>query len=100
MFPSRCPAAMTGGAMHFAIQTGVGDPNWCPAVMAPDAVRSFARAAEECGWRAVAFTDHPAPSTRWVQGGGEGSSDPFGSLAFCAAVTRTIGMLTWGVGLP
>lgn len=86
--------------MKYAVQHGIGDPKWSPAVLAPDAVTSFARTAEATGWSAIAFTDHPAPSTRWVQGGGEGSSDPFGSLAFCAAVTRTIRLLTWVLVLP
>jgi probable F420-dependent oxidoreductase len=86
--------------MKFGVQHGIGDPNWSPAVMEPSAVASFARAAEECGWSAIAFTDHPAPSSRWVHGGGEGSSDPFSSLAFCAAVTSTIRLLTWVLVLP
>lgn len=86
--------------MKFAVQHGIGDPKWSPAILAPAAVTSFAQVAEAVGWSAIAFTDHPAPSTRWVQGGGEGSSDPFGSLAFCAAVTRTIRLLTWVLVLP
>jgi probable F420-dependent oxidoreductase len=81
--------------VKFAVQHGVGDPGWSPAILRPEAVSSFARAAEECGWSAIAFTDHPAPSSRWVRGGGEGSSDPFASLAFCAAVTTRIRLLTW-----
>jgi probable F420-dependent oxidoreductase len=98
-----CPAGVRASrrrAVKFAVQHGVGDPKWSPAVLAPDAVRSFAQAAEDTGWSAIAFTDHPAPSSRWVHGGGEGSSDPFGSLAFCAAVTRSIRLLTWVLVLP
>jgi probable F420-dependent oxidoreductase len=86
--------------MKFAVQHGIGDPQWSPAILTPHAVTSFALAAEDCGWSALAFTDHPAPSTRWVQGGGEGSSDPFASLAFCAAITETIRLLTWVLVLP
>jgi probable F420-dependent oxidoreductase len=81
--------------MKFAVQHGVGDSNWSPSVIEPAALTSFARATEECGWSAIGFTDHPAPSSRWVHGGGEGSSDPFSSLAFCAAVTSRIRLLTW-----
>ncbi len=81
--------------MKFAVQHGIGDPNWSAAILEPDAVISLARAAEDCGWAAIAFTDHPAPSSRWVHGGGEGSSEPFSSLAFCAAVTSRIKLLTW-----
>src|SRR5260370_5730831 len=86
--------------MKFAVQHGVGDPGWSPAILRPEAVSSFAGAAEECGWSAIAFTDHPAPSSRWVHGGGEGSSDPFASLAFCAANTTRIRLLTWVLVLP
>lgn len=86
--------------MKFAVQHGIGDPNWSPAVIEPAALASFARASEECGWSALAFTDHPAPSSRWVHGGGEGSSELFSSLAFCAAVTTSIRLLTWVLVLP
>lgn len=86
--------------MRFALQHGVGDPAWTPAVLAPAAVIGFARAAEEAGFGALGFTDHPAPSANWVRAGGEGSADPFTSLGFCAAVTSTIRLLTFVLVLP
>lgn len=86
--------------MRFAVQHGVGDPAWTPPVLAPDAVTGFARAAEEAGFSALGFTDHPAPSGNWVRAGGEGSADPFVSLGFCAAVTSTIRLLTFVLVLP
>jgi probable F420-dependent oxidoreductase len=63
-------------------------------------MRSFARSAEQAGYSAIAFTDHPAPSTRWLRAGGEGSADLFGGLAFCAAVTDTIRLMTLVLVLP
>jgi len=81
--------------MKFGVQHGAGDPNWGPGILAPTAVAGFARAAEECGYAALAFTDHPAPSTKWIEAGGEGVADPFSSLGFCAAVTSTIRLLTY-----
>jgi probable F420-dependent oxidoreductase len=81
--------------MRFGIQHGVGDPNWQPAILAPDAVRRFATTAERVGYDAIAFTDHPAPSVAWVNNGGEGVADWAGSLGFCAAVTERIRLLTF-----
>jgi len=81
-------------AMKFVIQHGVGDPAWTPAVLSQRAVTGFARAAEDVGWDAIAFTDHPAPSDRWIAAGGEGVCDPFSALGFCAAVTERLQLMT------
>ena len=86
--------------MKVVIQHAVGDPGWRPEVMRPAEVTRFAQLAEQYGYAALAFTDHPAPSVRWTQAGGEGSSDPFTSLAFCAAVTSTIRLMTFVLALP
>jgi len=81
--------------MRFAIQHSIGDPNWRPACLAPETVADFARRSESCGFDAIAFTDHPAPSSRWIDHGGEGVADPFSSLGFCAALTSRIRLLTF-----
>ena len=81
--------------IEFGIQHAAGDPNWGPGILAPAAVAGFARAAEASGYGAIAFTDHPAPSTKWIERGGEGVADPFSSLGFCAALTTTIRLLTY-----
>ena len=77
-----------------------GDTNWTPDLFTPAAMTRFARAAEESGYAALAFTDHPAPSVSWAKGGGEGSIDLFTALSFCAAVTSTIRLLTLVLVLP
>jgi probable F420-dependent oxidoreductase len=81
--------------MKFGIQHASGDPDWGPGILAPGAVAGFTRAAEECGYSAIAFTDHPAPSTKWIESGGEGVADPFSALGFCAALTTSIRLLTY-----
>ena len=81
--------------MKFGIQHASGDPNWRPGILAPSAVAGFARTAEACGYDAIAFTDHPAPSTKWIESGGEGVADPFSALGFCAALTTSIRLLTY-----
>jgi probable F420-dependent oxidoreductase len=81
--------------MKFAVQHGLGDPNWTPRIFHPDEVARFVHTAEAAGFSAVAFTDHPAPSGRWVDSGGEGVADLFTSLSYCAALSRSIGLMSW-----
>jgi probable F420-dependent oxidoreductase len=81
--------------MKFAVQHGVGDSRWVPEIISPGEVRRFAQTAERIGFDAISFTDHPAPSNRWVESGGEGVADLFTALGFCAAVTSTIELLTY-----
>ena len=81
--------------MRFGVQHSVGDPAWTTEILAPDAVAEFARVAETRGFDLIAFTDHPAPSAAWVEGGGEGVADPFSALGFCAAVTSRVRLLTF-----
>ncbi len=58
-------------------------------------IAAFTRAAEDAGLYGIGFTDHPAPSLKWLNGGGHETFDPFAALAFCAAVTTRIRLLTW-----
>lgn len=60
----------------------------------PSKLIAFARAAEAAGIDAIAFTDHPAPSGKWLQNGGHPTLDPFVALGFCAAVTTTMQLVT------
>jgi len=86
--------------VKIVVQHGVGDPGWQPSVLAPPFVGEFARLAERHGYAGIAFTDHPAPTVRWTAAGGEGSSDPLVSLAYCAAVTSSIELMTFVLALP
>lgn len=81
--------------MRFAIQHGIGDPRWTVDVLAPQALTRWCKSAESNGWDAIGFTDHPAPTAPWIESGGEGVADPFGSLGFCAAVTERVRLLTF-----
>jgi probable F420-dependent oxidoreductase len=60
----------------------------------PRNVATFARTIESLGVDAVAFTDHPAPSRKWLDGGGHESFDPFAALTFCAGVTTRLRLMT------
>jgi len=81
--------------VKFAVQHGIGDSRWTPEIISPAATRRFATTAERVGFDAISFTDHPAPSNRWVESGGEGVADLFTSLGFCAAVTEAVRLLTY-----
>lgn len=62
----------------------------------PSALAEFVRTAEEVGFDAIAFTDHPAPSTSWLWGPyGHATLDPFAALSFCAAHTESIRLLSY-----
>lgn len=65
-----------------------------------DSVIQTARALEQEGFTALAFTDHPAPSVKWVGSGGHPTFDPFAALSFCAAVTEDIQLMTYVAVLP
>src|SRR3954451_6050706 len=58
------------------------------------AVAEVARAAEAAGFAAVFVTDHPAPPTRWVRGGGHVTTDPLITLGFAAAATSKLRLQT------
>jgi probable F420-dependent oxidoreductase len=60
----------------------------------PSSMATFATALEAAGVDAIAFTDHPAPSKKWLDGGGHATIDPFVGLGFCAGVTTTLRLMT------
>lgn len=59
-----------------------------------------AAAAEAAGFEGMAFTEHPAPGARWLDAGGHQTLDPFAALAFAAAATKRIRLLTYLCVLP
>ncbi|EHI12448.1 LLM class F420-dependent oxidoreductase [Mycolicibacterium thermoresistibile] len=66
----------------------------------PSAIRTIATAAEAAGFRAVAVSEHPAPSVKWRQHGGHDTLDPTAALSFMAGVTDVIGLMTNLIILP
>lgn len=63
-------------------------------------VAELAVAAESAGWDGFAFTEHPAPTAKWLDTGGHQSLDPFVALAHVAAVTTRLKLLTYLAVLP
>lgn len=60
----------------------------------PANIAEFARVAESAGLDALAFTDHPAPSQKWLSSGGHETFDPFVGLGFVAGVTTKLRLMT------
>jgi len=60
----------------------------------------FCKAAEAAGIAGIGFTDHPAPTERWLKAGGHDALDPFAALSFCAAVTDTLRLIPNILVLP
>jgi probable F420-dependent oxidoreductase len=63
-------------------------------------VGEVAAEAERAGFDALSLTDHPAPGANWLAHGGHQSVDPFVGLAFAAAATERIKLLTYLAVLP
>jgi probable F420-dependent oxidoreductase len=59
-----------------------------------------AAAAEAGGFHGFGFTDHPAPTQRWLDAGGHDALDPFVAMAFAAARTTTLRLIPNVVVLP
>lgn len=71
-----------------------------PELLTRDAVVQFCRAAERSGFDGVCFTDHPAPTAKWLSRGGHDAFDPFVALSFCAALTERVRLIPNIVVLP
>jgi probable F420-dependent oxidoreductase len=71
-----------------------------PEFVSKDGITRFARAAEAAGFDGVGFTDHPAPSHKWLNAGGHDALDPFVALTLVAAVTERLRLIPNIVVLP
>lgn len=74
---------------HFVTYPLVAHP-YNPELVGKGAIVRFATRAEELGFDGVGFTDHPAPSHRWLQHGGHDALDPFAAFGVVAAVTERL----------
>lgn len=86
--------------MKFIVEYPVDSVRDNGAWVQPSNIATFARAAERYHVHGVAFTDHPAPPQKWLEAGGHETFDPFAALAFCAAVTSRLRLITWLTVLP
>ena len=86
--------------MRFSVTYPMVAHPYDPQLMTRGALDRFCRTAEESGFDGIGFTDHPAPTARWLHSGGHDAFDPFVVLSFCAAVTRRIRLIPNIVVLP
>jgi probable F420-dependent oxidoreductase len=63
-------------------------------------IGSMAAAAEKAGWEGFSLTEHPIPGARWLATGGHQTLDPFVGLAFAAAATQRMRLLTFLTVVP
>ncbi len=71
-----------------------------PEFVTGEGLVQFARAAEAAGFSGIAFTDHPAPSQKWLAAGGHDALNPFAALSFVAGVTKQLRLIPNIVVLP
>lgn len=64
-------------------------------MLAAGRVSDVAREVEKAGLDGLAFTEHPAPSAKWLSAGGHQTLDPFVALGHASAVTERIRLFTY-----
>ncbi|MCK0177399.1 LLM class F420-dependent oxidoreductase [Mycolicibacterium sp. F2034L] len=86
--------------MHFTITYPMHTHPYNPELVSGAGVAALATAAEAAGFSGFGFTDHPAPSQRWLEAGGHDALDPFVAMGFAAAHTTTLRLIPNIVVLP
>ena len=86
--------------MRFAITHPIHSHPYNPELVDGAGVAAVAAAAESAGFGGFGFTDHPAPTEKWLQAGGHDSLDPFVAMGFAAAHTTTLRLIPNVVVLP
>ena len=85
--------------MRFTAELSLGTTERDESLQGPRIAR-LARLAEEVGFDAIGFNDHPAPSRAWLEAGGHEAFDPFVALGFAAGVTSRIRLMTFLAVVP
>src|ERR1700730_12080674 len=86
--------------MRFAITHPIVSYPYDPELVSGPGIIAVASAAESAGFHGFGFTDHPAPSQRWLESGGHDALDPFVAMGFAAARTTTLRLIPNIVVLP
>ena len=71
-----------------------------PELVTGSGIATVAAAAEAAGFDGFGFTDHPAPTQRWLESGGHDAVDPFVAMGYAAARTSTLRLIPNIVVLP
>lgn len=86
--------------MQFAITHPMHSHPYNPELVTGAGIATVAAAAEKAGFGGFGFTDHPAPTQRWLESGGHDALDPFVAMGFAAAHTTTLRLIPNIVVLP
>lgn len=86
--------------MRFAVTHPLVSHPYHPDLISGAGISAVASAAEAAGFSGFGFTDHPAPSQRWLDGGGHDALDPFVAMGYAAAHTSTLRLIPNIVVLP
>ena len=78
--------------MKFTVDYPIVTAGYDPALVTAAGMTRVAQAAEECGYDAISFSEHPAPSHKWLNAGGHESLDaPLAGELMPAAAIMTQG---------
>jgi probable F420-dependent oxidoreductase len=86
--------------MKFTITHPMHSHPYNPELATGSSIATVAAAAEVAGFHGFGFTDHPAPTQRWLEAGGHDALDPFVAMGFAAAHTTTLRLIPNIVVLP
>src|ERR1700739_2772972 len=86
--------------MKFTITHPMHRHPYNPELVSGEGIATVAVAAEAAGIHGFGFTDHPAPSQRWLEAGGHDALDPFVAMGYAAARTSTLRLIPNIVVLP
>jgi probable F420-dependent oxidoreductase len=86
--------------VKFTVDYPIVNVGYDPALVTAAGLTAVAQAAEKYGYDAISFSEHPAPSSKWLNAGGHESLDQTSALAFCAAVTSRVRLMTYLLVLP
>ncbi|MFT4265260.1 MAG: TIGR03619 family F420-dependent LLM class oxidoreductase [Nocardioides sp.] len=86
--------------MRFIVDYPIVVQGYDPALVTRAGMTRVVTAIERHGYDAVAFSEHPAPSARWIAAGGHESLHQMAALSFCAAATERIRLMPLLMVLP
>src|ERR1700752_1660652 len=86
--------------MRYAITYPIIGHPYNPELVSGPGVAGLAVAAEAAGFHGFGFTDHPAPTQRWLEAGGHDALDPCVAMGFAAARTTALRLIPNVVVLP
>jgi len=86
--------------VKFTVDYPIVNVGYDPALVTAAGLTTVAQTAEKYSYDAISFSEHPAPSSKWLNAGGHESLDQTSALAFCAAVTSRVRLMTYLLVLP